>query len=297
MLGSLRNFFLSSVALLAALTGGQAMAVDVLSLWNFSDAAGTEAKFREALNTAKGDDVLILQTQIARTHGIRKDFAQAQKILKEQVEPHLAKANTEVNVRYWLEFGRTLSSATHSKESQTDAVRAQARAAYTKAFDLADKAGLGYLAVDTMHMMGFVDTEPAKQLEWNLKTLAYMDASKDPQAKKWEASLVSNVGYALHENGRYEEALSHFQRALAVKEKTGKPEGIRIAYWYIAWTLRSLKRVDEALAIQLRLEKEGEADGKPDPYVFEELAALYKVKGDAANTARYQAKFEAASKK
>jgi tetratricopeptide (TPR) repeat protein len=148
-----------------------------------------------------------------------------------------------------------------------------------------------------MHMMGFVDTEPAKLLQWNLKTLAYMDASKDPQAKKWEGSLVSNAGYALHENGRYEEALAHFKRALAVKEKQGKPAGIRIAHWYIGWTLRSLKRYDEALAIQLRLEKEWDEAKTPDPYVYEELAALYKAKEDPAKVAHYQAKFDAAKGK
>jgi tetratricopeptide (TPR) repeat protein len=269
------------------------MAVDILGMWSFSDPAGTELLFRKALKAAKGDDALILQTQIARTFGIRKQFEQARAVLQE-VQPHLAHAGAEVNVRYWLELGRTLSSATHSKESQTDAVREQARAAYTKAFDLADKAGLGYLATDAMHMMGFVDSEPAKLLDWNIKTLAYMDASTDPQAKRWEGSLVSNVGYALHQNGRYEEALAHFQRALAVKEKAGKPEGIRIAYWYIAWTYRSLKRYQDALDIQLRLEREFDAAGSPDPYVYEELAALYKTVGDPAKAAHYEAKFEAA---
>jgi tetratricopeptide (TPR) repeat protein len=272
------------------------MALDIPGMWNFSDPAGTELLFRKALKAAKGDDALILQTQIARTYGLRKDFAKAQATLKE-IEPQLAGAGVEPNVRYWLEWGRTLSSAVHSKESQTDEVRAQARAAYTKAFDLADKSGLGYLATDAMHMMGFVDTEPAKLLEWNLKTLAYMDASKDPEAKRWEGSLVSNVGYALHQNGRYEEALTHFKRALAVKEKQGKPEGIRIAHWYIGWTLRSLKRYDEALAIQLRLEKEWDEAGNPDMYVYEELAALYQATGEAAKAALYQDKFDAWQRK
>lgn len=290
-----RSFWISSFAALSLGVGGQAMALDILGMWNFGDPAGTEQKFREALKTAKGDDVLILQTQIARTYGIRKDFAQAQKILKE-VEPQLAKAGVEPNVRYWLEWGRTLFSATHPKESQTEDVRAQARGAFNKAFELADKAGLGYLATDALHMQGFVDNEPAKLLDWNIKTLAYMDASKDLQAKKWEGSLVSNVGYALHENGRYDEALAHFQRALKVREAQGKPGPIRVAHWYIAWTYRTMKRIDEAIAIQSRLEREWDADGKPDPYVYEELAALYKDKGDTERAAHYQAKFAASSK-
>lgn len=271
------------------------MALDVLGMWNFRDPAGTEQKFRTALKTAKGDDALILQTQIARTYGLRKDFAQAQAILKE-VELQLPKAGVEPNVRYWLEWGRTLSSAAHAKETQTDGVRAQARAAFDRAFTLADKAGLGYLAVDALHMRCFAQIDPKVMLELDLNTLAYMEAAKDPEARKWAASMRNNVGWSLHKAGRYEEALAQFQLALAEREKQGKIENIRIAYWMIAWTLRALKRTDEAIAIQTRLEREWDADGKPDPYVYEELAALYKDKGDTEKAAHYQAKFAASSK-
>jgi tetratricopeptide (TPR) repeat protein len=292
---SSRNFFLSSLALLAALTGGQAMAVDVLSLWNFGDPAGTEQKFRDALKTAKGDDVLILQTQIARTYGVRKDFAQAQKNLKE-IEPQLPKAGVEPNVRYWLEWGRTLSSAVHPKESQTDEVRAQALAAFDRAFKLADQAGLGYLAVDALHMRSFAQPDPARVLALDLNTLAYMEASKDPEAKKWEGSMRNNVGWALHKVGRLDESLAQLKLALAARERQGDAGRIRVAHWMVAWTLLAMKRTDEALAIQLRLEKEFDAAGKPDPYVYEELAALYKEKGDAAKAAHYQTKLDAAKK-
>jgi hypothetical protein len=45
-------------------------------------------------------------------------------------------------------------------------------------------------------------------------------------------------------------------------------------------TLRSLGRNDEALQIQLALEAAGDAAGKPDPHVFEELEALYRASND-----------------
>ena len=48
----------------------------------------------------------------------------------------------------------------------------------------------------------------------------------------------------------------------------------------VAWTLRALGRMDEALDIQLRLEHECEAAGAPDPYVFEELEILYRARND-----------------
>jgi hypothetical protein len=50
----------------------------------------------------------------------------------------------------------------------------------------------------------------------------------------------------------------------------------------VAWTLRGLKRSDEALAIQQRLEREGDAAADPDPYVFEELELLYRERGEVA---------------
>ena len=52
--------------------------MDVTPLWNFADPAGSEAAFRAALETPRDrDDVLILQTQIARTFSLRSRFADA----------------------------------------------------------------------------------------------------------------------------------------------------------------------------------------------------------------------------
>ena len=50
--------------------------------------------------------------------------------------------------------------------------------------------------------------------------------------------------------------------------------------WMIAWTLRALGQLSEALEIQLRLEREYDEAGEPDPYVFEELELLYQAIND-----------------
>jgi tetratricopeptide (TPR) repeat protein len=55
----------------------------------------------------------------------------------------------------------------------------------------------------------------------------------------------------------------------------------------VANALRLLRRHDEALAIQLRLEKEFAADGQADGYVLEEIAELYDALGDAARARPY----------
>lgn len=262
------------------------MSLDLSALWDFNQPAVSEERFRAALAQASGDEALILQTQIARTWGIRGDFAQAQAILA-AIAPGIATAGGEAQARYQLELGRTFASATHPAETQTEATREQARTAYQRAYELAQSAGLDDLAIDALHMLAFVDTAPADQARWAEQALALLATSSQPQAKRWEGSLRNNLGYALHQLGRYDEALEQFQLALAARERVGAAGPIRIAKWMIAWTLRSLNRLDEALAMQLQLEQECAAAGEPDPYVFAELEELYKLRGDEAQAAAY----------
>ena len=269
------------------------MALDLAQLWDFSQPAVSEQRFRTALAAATGDDALILQTQIARTFGLRRDFVRAQAIL-DSIEPQVEGAGGEVRARYALERGRTLSSATHPPETQTEPVKAAARAAYLRAFDIAQGERLDDLAIDVLHMLAFVDTDPADQLRWGLQALSAMESSSQPAAWQWEGSLRNNVGYALHQQGRYAEALAQFELALACRERAGDAEPIRVARWMVAWTLRALGRVDEALDLQLRLERECAAAGAPDPYVFEELEILYQARNDSAHAQGYAERRKAA---
>ena len=268
------------------------MAVDIQALWDHSKPELSEQRFREALKTAGSEEALLLQTQIARTHGIRKDFARAREILG-AIEPQATSASPQVQARYFLELGRTYASATHAQEAVTPEQRELARANYMRAFEVARAARLDDLAIDALHMMAFVDTEPKAQLEWDLKALAHMEGSDQPDAKKWEASLRNNVGYARHLMGEYDEALRQFRLSLAAHERAGRPRNVRVAHWMIAWTLRAQRRFDEAIAIQLRLEREWDDAGEPDPYVFEELEHLYRATGDAVRAETYAAKLRA----
>lgn len=162
-----------------------------------------------------------------------------------------------------------------------------ARAAFGSALEIARKAGLDALTIDAIHMFAFVDTAPADLLRWAREAVAVVQASDQPAAKRCEPSIRNNLGYALHRLGRDEEALAQLQVALRLREARGDASAIRGARWMVAWTLRPLKRSDEALAIQLRPEREGDAAGEPDPYVFEELETLYRERGDAQRAGHY----------
>ena len=277
----------AAAAFIALVTASPSlMAIDLAPLWNFSDPAASEQRFRAALASARGDDVLILQTQIARTYGLRGNFARAREIL-DGIEPALHSAGAEVRVRHALELGRSWASATHPDASQTPDAKARARAAYQRAFELAQAAQLDGLAIDALHMLAFVDTAPADQLKWGQRALALVETSPQPAAKAWEASLRNNVGLALHQLGRFDEALAQFQRALVLRERGTDAEATRIAHWMVAWTLRVLGRADDALAIQLRLERECDAARAPDRHVYAELELLYRARGDADRARAY----------
>ena len=283
-------------SLLFGLTTNAAMAIDLAPLWDFARPDVSEQRFRAALEKATGDDALILRTQIARTYGLRKDFAGARGLLRE-IEPAVRTAGPEAKVRFHLELGRTFASAAHSAELLTSEAKAQARQEYDRALELARTAKLDGLAIDAIHMFAFIDTAPAEQLKWGEAALEVSLSSQQPAARRWEASIRNNVGYALHQLGRYDEALSQFQKALAIRERGTNAAATRVARWMVAWTLRSLSRNDEALQIQLTLEKDADAAGKPDPYVFEELEALYRKAGNLSKAQHYAERKAAASRR
>ena len=237
--------------------------MEVGRLWNFADPAASEAAFREAMrDTHDSDDVLTLKTQIARSLGLRARFDEAHAVLDE-VEPQLTAAGPEPRVRYLLERGRAYRSAKLAERS---------RPLFAEAAELAATAHLDGLRIDALHMVALVEPTPAAQLRANEQALETAIASSNPAARGWEASLANNIGMSLHDLGRDEEALASFQRALVARQHLGQVREIRIGRWMIAWTLRILKRSDEALVDLRGLEADFAAGGEEDGFVFEEIA-------------------------
>ena len=285
----------SVLGLLVCLATPLAVAVDVKGLWDYNRPDASEKRFRAALAGAHENERHILQTQIARTWGMRRDFAQARAILA-TVEPRLSAASAEVRVRYFLELGRTHFSPMHPPELQTPESRERARASFMQAFELAKEARLDSLAIDALHMMPFVEVDPDRQHEWNEKALRYIEASDQADARAWEAALRNNVGVAKRSKGDHEGALREFRLSRAAYERTGTADDVRIADWMIARTYRDQKRYGEALDIQLRLEREFDQQGNPDPHVYAELEQLYRALGKEDLAQGYASKRKAAQR-
>jgi tetratricopeptide (TPR) repeat protein len=215
--------------------------IDLAELWDFSAPAESERRFREALKEASGDDVLVLQTQIARTYGLRAEFAKVRAILSE-IEPRIAAAGPEARARYWLELGRTYASGRHSPETVDGEARAKARAAYDRALEASRPAQLDGLTIDALHMYAFIDTAPADQLAWSQQALVVVEASTQRDGKRWEASIRNNIGESLFDLGRHEEALTEFRKALALREQGTNANATKHARAQVDKALRALGR-------------------------------------------------------
>jgi tetratricopeptide (TPR) repeat protein len=223
--------------------------------WDYNDPGKTEAAFRELLTkngNADQDYLLQLKTQIARALGLKGKYPEAHHLL-DQVERSMQPGSL-VEVRYMLERGRAFNS---------DKQPEKALLLFSEASALAQKLGADFFTVDALHMLGIAAPQAAR-MEWNLKAIQFAENSRDERARGWLATLYNNIGWTHFDEGRYEDALELFEKAVPLREKKGEAEPLRIAKWCVARALRAVRRVDEALAMQL-------ADTNPDGFTHEEI--------------------------
>lgn len=238
---------------------------DFDKLWDYNDPAGTAEKFREILPAARESGnrpyLAELLTQIARTQGLQREFDAAHATLDE-VEALRRDDAPIPRIRVLLERGRVFNS---SKQQE------KARALFLQAWETSKAHGEDFYAVDAAHMLAIVD-QGQDSLAWNEKAIKLAEQSADPRANGWLGSLYNNTAWAYHEMGRFEQALALHEKNLAWQTQRENGEMISVAKWCIARTLRSLGRVEEALARKRELLKQHEAAGTKDGYVCEELA-------------------------
>lgn len=238
---------------------------EIGKLWDFSKPAESENRFRAAstLARAAGDKgfELELQTQIARTQGLRSLFDEAHRTLDE-VQKALTPELKKARVRYLLERGRVFNSSGKPAESVP---------LFKDAWELGSSSGHEDLALDAAHMLGIVE-KPDEALRWAEMAIALAVKSQNPRAKSWLGPLYNNTGWTYYERNDFPKALDLLEKAQAVYEQRGTPQQVRIAKYSVGKALRALGKVEQALAIQEKLRAEMETAGKPDGYVYEELA-------------------------
>lgn len=231
--------------------------VNVRALWDFDNPSGSLERFESALQSAENpDERLIWQTQIARTWSLRREFDQAHAVL-DSIEPETAGSFAEARSYYFLERGRTWSSAGEKAKAQ-------------ECFLQAIETDVPGLRLDAWHMLAIAQDSPLETERVNREALSLAEESQDESDRRWRGPILNNLGWDVFGAGRFAEALEIFEKAVLVRAEYGEPEPLRIARWCVARCLRELRRHREAYVIQTDLKE----NGPPDPYVDEELATL-----------------------
>ena len=176
----------------------------------------------------------MLRTQQARATGLAGDFEEAARILDEIESSGLDASATHARARLAIERGRVLNSTGDA---------AAAAPYFADAHRLATDAGAGGLAIDALHMQaiaaGATDGPDAARAV-DERALAEVEASDDPQVRRWLGSILNNLGWDLHDSGHPEEALAVFERAVTVRAEADDHSAWLVARWCVGRTLRTL---------------------------------------------------------
>jgi tetratricopeptide (TPR) repeat protein len=245
----------------------------VLDSWDFADPAATADRFTRAADDERDPGAsAVLRTQQARATGLTGDFAAAARILDAIESSGLDESATHARARLAIERGRVLNSTDDS---------AGAAPYFVEAHRLATDAGVDGLAIDALHMQaiaaGATDGPDAARVI-DERALAAIEASEDPQVRRWLGSILNNLGWDLHDSGRPDEALAVFERAVearAAPGSSGDHGAWLVARWCVGRTLRTLGRYDEALALMRELA--ADRVGADDDHVHEEIAENEKA--------------------
>lgn len=177
-------------------------------LWDFDDAAGSEARFAAAAQDAGRSPAerLELVTQQARALGVQQRFAEAQALLDGLGQV----ADAAVEARIALETGRLRNSAGDPEA---------ATLFFEDAAMIARDAGLEFLEVDALHMLATAD--PAHAEEWAERGIARAHTAAQPRTQRWLVSLHNNRGWSAMGAGELDAALAAFQEAASWAERVG----------------------------------------------------------------------------
>ncbi|MGL5814091.1 MAG: tetratricopeptide repeat protein [Aeromonas sp.] len=255
---------------------------DFMTLWDYQDPAASAEHFHALLPEARAADLqyeLELLTQIARTHSLRRQFAEAHQLLDE-LEPRLTTATPRARLRALLERGRCFNSAGD---------KASAKPLFEQAWQLGLKQGEEFLAIDAAHMVAI--TAPLEeQSRWHQLAMTLAERSQDERARGWLPSLYNNQGWTLFELGRLAEARASQQKCVAWHEQHNNQAKAFIARWSLARLTRAQGLHEQAMGELKQLQADMPSASTPeDGYLFEELGENALALDDPA-TAEYFAR-------
>lgn len=247
---------------------------ELRKLWNYNDPAGTELKFRDLLPQAEssGDTEYLAQllTQIARSLALQNKFDDAHATL-DRVLQMLSKQEPSVaNIRYFLERGRTFNSS---------GKRVEAMPFFQSSHDAAIAQNQIPFAIDALHMLAIAESDPRKQVEWNLKAFELVESTpvEDTASRGWLEPLCNNIGESYLLLKEYDTAYSYFQRMAEMQTaRTGEVDMYTLKDQ--AKALRLGGHAEESYNIILPVFEKLSSEQNDDGYIRQELAeSLYAL--------------------
>ncbi|BCT74675.1 hypothetical protein SCMU_05170 [Sinomonas cyclohexanicum] len=185
------------------------------TLWDFSDPAASEQRFRAALQdgtfearTFDEAERRELATQLGRAIGLQGRFEEADALLDgidSELDPTIA-------VRVLLERGRVLNSSGHA---------AMAVPLFEQAAELGEHLGEEFLTADAFHMLAIADAGHA--VSWARAGIEYARDAHSARAQRWCISLHGNLGWLFLDAGEPAQALVEFQLAEQWASRVGTP--------------------------------------------------------------------------
>ena len=246
-------------------------------LWDFDDLDATETRLRAQLHAESSDDGRAeVLTQLARVEGLRGAFEHADTLAD---EAEVLATSDVARARLALERGRIRRSS-----GDPDAARPLFESAYAGALACAQY----FMAADAAHMVALVASDRDDAVEWTRRGVEL--AETRAAASYWVGPLLNNLGWEYYESGDFELALAAFERARAARERApGNADGVELAAYAVAKTLRTLGRADEAVPLMEQTVASAEGRDHEDGWYHEELAEAYEAVGrhtDAREQAR-----------
>ena len=195
------------------------------ALWEFGDPLASEAAFRAAISSTDDEQTrAVLGTQLARALGLQQRYDEADRVLERIDAPVPA-----IRARVALERGRLRNSGGHPED---------ALGFFTNAASIAEAAGLTFLRVDALHMLGIA--EPARADAHTTAALAALEGVADRRTQRWRVSLHNNRGWTLFGDGELTAALQEFEQALRDAEQYGTEE-------QQGWAREAIEQCQEAI--------------------------------------------------
>jgi hypothetical protein len=116
-------------------------------------------------------------------------------------------------VTIWEELGPIDALIAEGHRLRAEQRDDEAMVAYVRAWEVAEDLDDDVLRVAASHMIGVVEPDPAKKLEWNLVSLRCADKLDERTAADCYPTIYANLGWSYLHLGDRDRAREHYEIA------------------------------------------------------------------------------------